>query len=83
MIADAIITIVNRNVMGSIVGQVARTRPRFQAPYLLEFVREFRRWLSGQDEVREYFIPDFSNWKNHDHFEAAFARLLKDLKASD
>ncbi|HEX8311424.1 MAG TPA: toll/interleukin-1 receptor domain-containing protein [Chthoniobacteraceae bacterium] len=32
-------------------------------------------------ELREYFIPDFSNWKNHDAFEAAFARLLKDLKA--
>jgi len=27
----------NCNVMGSIVGQIARTRPRFQAPYLLEF----------------------------------------------
>jgi hypothetical protein len=33
-------------------------------------------------EVREYFIPDFSNWKSHDHFEAAFKRLLADLKAS-
>jgi TIR domain/Pentapeptide repeats (8 copies) len=32
-------------------------------------------------EIREYFIPDFSNWKDHDSFEAAFARLLKDLKA--
>ncbi len=32
-------------------------------------------------ELREYFIPDFSQWKNHDPFEAAFARLLKDLKA--
>jgi hypothetical protein len=31
-------------------------------------------------EVREYFIPDFSNWKDHDAFEAAFARLQKDLK---
>jgi hypothetical protein len=30
----------------------------------------------------EYFIPDFSNWKNHDDLEAAFARLLKDLKAN-
>jgi len=39
---------------------------------------------SGKDlgvEIREYFIPDFSDWKNHDAFEAAFARLLKDLKA--
>ena len=33
---------------------------------------------SGKDlavEVREYHIPDFSNWKNHDAFEAAFADL--------
>lgn len=39
---------------------------------------------SGEDlaeEVRQYFIPDFSNWKDHDQFEAAFSRLLKDLKA--
>jgi uncharacterized protein YjbI with pentapeptide repeats len=39
---------------------------------------------SGKDlatELREYFIPDFSNWKDHDSFEAAFARLLKDLRA--
>ena len=39
---------------------------------------------TGKDlavEVREYFIPDFSNWKDHDAFEAAFARLQKDLKA--
>jgi TIR domain len=41
---------------------------------------------SGKDlgvEIREYFIPDFSKWKQPDHFEAAFARLLKDLRASD
>jgi TIR domain len=41
---------------------------------------------SGKDlgvEIREYFIPDFSNWKDRDAFEAAFARLLKDLKAEE
>jgi hypothetical protein len=41
---------------------------------------------SGKDlavEVREYFIPDFSNWKDQHSFEAAFARLLKDLKAEE
>ena len=32
-------------------------------------------------EVREYFIPDFSAWKDNDPFEAAFTRLLRDLKA--
>jgi hypothetical protein len=40
---------------------------------------------TGKDlarEVREYFIPDFSDWKNHDKFEAGFARLLADLKKS-
>ena len=31
--------------------------------------------------MREYPIPDFSNWRDHDSFEAAFARLLDDLKA--
>jgi uncharacterized protein YjbI with pentapeptide repeats len=39
---------------------------------------------AGKDlgvEIREYFIPDFSNWKDHDSFEVAFARLLLDLKA--
>jgi len=33
-------------------------------------------------ELREYFIPDFSHWKEHDKFEAAFERLLKDLRCS-
>jgi hypothetical protein len=31
-------------------------------------------------EIREYFIPDFSNWKNHDAYQVAFQRLLRDLK---
>ena len=41
---------------------------------------------TGKDlatEVREYFIPDFSNWKNYDAFEEAFERLLRDLKAEE
>ena len=41
---------------------------------------------TGKDlavEVREYFIPDFSNWKDHDAFESAFARLKKDLEAEN
>ncbi|HBB88242.1 MAG TPA: hypothetical protein DC047_11560, partial [Blastocatellia bacterium] len=52
---------------------------------------KIRKWRcldadTGKDlaiEVREYFIPDFSNWKNHDSFEAAFSRLLGDLKAEE
>jgi len=45
---------------------------------------ECRDSASGQElaeELRQYFIPDFSNWKDYDAFESAFARLLKDLKA--
>ena len=34
-------------------------------------------------EVRSYFIPDFSNWKDHDAFEKAFDRLLRDLRAEE
>lgn len=40
---------------------------------------------AGKDsarEIREYFIPDFSNWKNHDAYKLAFDRLLKDLQGN-
>jgi len=39
---------------------------------------------TGKDsarEIREYFIPDFSNWKDHDLYQIAFQRLLSNLKA--
>jgi hypothetical protein len=39
---------------------------------------------TGKDsarEIREYLIPDFSNWKNYDAYQVAFQRLLRDLKA--
>jgi len=56
---------------------------------LVEFER-LQEWEcfdadTGKDmarEVREYFIPDFSEWKDHDKFEAGFAKLLADLKKS-
>ena len=34
-------------------------------------------------EVRSYFIPDFTNWKNHESYQKAFKRLLRDLQAED
>ena len=47
-----------------------------------------RRWeypvSDGTDlaeEIRQYFIPDFSNWKDHESYQKAFQRLVKDLKA--
>jgi hypothetical protein len=41
---------------------------------------------TGKDlavEVREYFIPDFSNWEDRDAYQQAFDRLLRDLKAEE
>ena len=41
---------------------------------------------TGKDsarEIREYFIPDFANWKDHDSYQIGFERLLKDLKSPD
>jgi uncharacterized protein YjbI with pentapeptide repeats len=39
---------------------------------------------TGKDsarEIREFFIPDFSVWKDFDSYQDAFGRLLRDLKA--
>lgn len=60
-------------------------------PVRLTDYETLKRWdcrdsVSGKDlaeEVRQYHIPDFSHWKDHDEFEAAFSRLLKDLRAED
>jgi len=40
---------------------------------------------TGQDlaaEIRSYFIPDFSDWKDHDSYQKTFDGLLRDLKAA-
>src|SRR5271157_5414528 len=40
---------------------------------------------TGKDsarEIREYFIPDFSNWKEKDSYQRAFSLLVKDLALS-
>jgi hypothetical protein len=52
-----------------------------------EAIRDWKLFDSdvGDDsacEIREYFIPDFSNWKDHDLYKSAFDRLLKDLKTT-
>jgi uncharacterized protein YjbI with pentapeptide repeats len=38
--------------------------------------------IDSAREIREYFVPDFSNWKEHDSYQKAFDRLLKDLKST-
>ena len=39
---------------------------------------------TGKDlarEIREYFIPDFSNWTDQESYRKAFDQLLRDLRA--
>ena len=55
------------------------------APY--EAIRDWSCFDAdaGKDsarEIREYFIPDFSNWKDQVSYSRALERLLRDLKAS-
>ena len=41
---------------------------------------------TGKDsarEIREYFIPDFSNWKDDGSYQQAFQRLATDLNAGE
>lgn len=57
-------------------------------PVRLVDMRKIEQWSwfdigTGRDlalALREYHILDFSNWQNIDFFEAAFERLLSDLK---
>jgi hypothetical protein len=51
-------------------------------------VREWRCFDAdaGKDsarEIREYFIPDFSDWTAHNSYQEAFQRLVKDFKAKE
>jgi uncharacterized protein YjbI with pentapeptide repeats len=67
----------------------AREKKQMLFPITLVPYEEVKKWKlfdadRGTDsakEIREYFIPDFSNWKDHDSYQTAFQRLLKDLKA--
>jgi hypothetical protein len=42
----------------------------------------FQTFEDLAEAVRKNHIPDFSNWKNHDAFERAFAHLEKNLRTS-
>ena len=65
-----------------LAGHVARWRDQ-----ICEF-EQLRDWeLIDADEgrnlaaeVREYFIPDFTGWKDHDAFEDSYAKLKKGLE---
>jgi hypothetical protein len=53
-----------------------------------DVIQAIRDWslLDGRDgkdlatEIREYYIPDFSEWKSHDPYQREFEKLLRDLR---
>ena len=67
----------------------AREKKQMLFPITLAPYEDVKKWKlfdadRGKDsakEIREYFILDFSNWKDHDSYQTAFQRLVKDLKA--
>jgi hypothetical protein len=69
----------------------ASERKRVLFPIRLVHFDEIKRWTNvdpdtGKDaarDVREYFIPDFTDWKDLSRYESALQRLLQDLKAGD
>ncbi len=71
----------------------ARERERAEKKRVLFPVRlvsfdTIREWKlfeadEGKDlaaEIREYYIPDFSAWKNHDPYQKELEKLLRDLR---
>ena len=69
--------------------QEAREKKQMLFPITIAPFEAVKQWKKfdadrGKDsarEIREYFIPDFSNWKDHDSYQSALSRLVSDLKA--
>jgi hypothetical protein len=68
-----------------------RDKARVLFPISLARYEAIRDWEcfdadAGKDsarEILEYFIPDFSRWKDHDSYRTAFERLVRDLQAAE
>lgn len=67
-------------------GEKARAVSRPAGVY--EVLRDWKLFDAdeGEDlaaEIREYYIPDFSEWKNHDSYAREFEKLLRDLRTEE
>jgi hypothetical protein len=68
----------------------AREKRRMLFPVRLVEFSKLRDWElfdadTGKDsaqEIREYYVPDFSTWKDHDSYQKEFAKLLRDLQST-
>jgi len=66
-------------------------KKRVLFPVRLASYEALRQWKlfdadEGRDfatEIREYYIPDFSEWKNHDLYVREFEKLLRDLRTDE
>jgi uncharacterized protein YjbI with pentapeptide repeats len=66
-------------------------KKRVLFPVRLASYEALRDWKlfdgdEGEDlatEIREYYIPDFSEWKNHDLYAREFEKLLRDLRTDE
>ncbi|MFO1433433.1 MAG: toll/interleukin-1 receptor domain-containing protein [Candidatus Competibacteraceae bacterium] len=66
----------------------AREKQTILFPVRLVDFETLRRWecgeaVTGRDlarEIREYYPPDFSNWRDYDAYQHSFNRLLRVLK---
>ena len=76
--------------------EIAKARKREQQegrrmlfPIRLVSFEQLEQWEcsdahTGKDsarDIRQYLIPDFSDWKDHDSYMRAFEKLLRDLKS--
>lgn len=65
-----------------------REKRRMLFPIRLVDFETLKQWECfdadiGKDsawEIREYYVPDFSKWKDHDSYKVEFDKLLRDLK---
>ena len=66
-------------------------KKRVLFPVRLASYEALRDWTlfdadEGEDlatESREYYIPNFSEWKNHDLYAREFEKLLRDLRTDE
>jgi hypothetical protein len=68
-----------------------REKRRMLFPVRLVDFKVLKEWEcfdadTGKDsarEIREYYVPDFSMWKDHNLYQKEFERLLRDLKSTE
>lgn len=83
-VKDEIAEAIGGKTLAKILGDEISKEGRLFPIRLVDFERIEDVWAGYGfgDEIREYYIPDFSQWQNPDVYQKSFERLLKDLRAS-